>query len=67
MSKIRTTISIDKELLARAKNHRIGISSFLDIELRRYMALVDNGLDKTNSVGCGCRDLNPSNKLGKLM
>jgi hypothetical protein len=41
MNKIRTTITIDKELLEKAKKNNIPISSFLDIELRRYLCLVE--------------------------
>lgn len=40
MNKIRTTIIIDKELLSKAKEHRVSISSFLDIELRKYIAII---------------------------
>ena len=41
MVKIRTTITINKDLLKKAKEHSISISSFLDIELRRYIALIE--------------------------
>ena len=62
MSKIRTTITIDKDLLNKAKKHRVSISSFLDIELRRYLALIEgksnvNQYDKKDKWTC--RDLNP--------
>lgn len=36
----RTTISPD--LLEKARKHDINISSFLDIELRRYIALIES-------------------------
>ena len=50
MTKIRTTITINKELLKKAKEHNISISSFLDIELRRYIALIEGKCsDKSNS------------------
>ena len=42
MSKIRTTITISPDLLEKAKQHDISISSFLDIELRRYIALIES-------------------------
>ena len=42
MNKIRTTITIDKELLQRAKNNHVAISSFLDVELRKYLAIIEN-------------------------
>ena len=41
MVKIRTTITINKDLLKKAKKHGISISSFLDIELRRYIAFIE--------------------------
>ena len=41
MAKIRTTITINKDLLKKAKEHNISISSFLDIELRRYIAYIE--------------------------
>jgi len=47
MTKIRTTITINKDLLKKAKQYDISISSFLDIELRRYIALIEG---KTYSI-----------------
>ena len=41
MNKVRTTITINKDLLDKAKSHNISISSFLDIELRRYIAFIE--------------------------
>ena len=41
MAKIRTTITINKDLLKKAKEHSISISSFLDIKLREYLALIE--------------------------
>ena len=50
MTKIRTTITINEDLLRKAKEHNVSISSFLDIELRRYLALIEGkGNVKTNS------------------
>jgi hypothetical protein len=42
-SKIRTTITIDKELLNIAHNHKIRISTFLDNNLSQYLSQI-NGL-----------------------
>ncbi len=69
MPKTRTTITISKDLLKKAREKEINISSFVDIELRRYIAFIegnvfDSGFSK--KVECGRRDLNPSFKLGKL-
>ncbi len=79
MVKIRTTITINKDLLKKAKHHSISISSFLDIELRRYIALIEgkqtnphkfseesNQSEIHNTFECGHRDSNPGYKLGKL-
>ena len=41
MKKTRTTITIDIDLLRRGKKNRISISSFLDIELRKYLAVIE--------------------------
>ena len=42
MVKARTTITISKDLLKQAKEREINISAFVDIELRRYIALIEN-------------------------
>ena len=61
MTKARTTITISKELLKKARKHEINISSFLDIELRRYIALIEGKHTKNQSKKqkWTCRDLNP--------
>ena len=41
MYKIRTTITIDRDLLKRGKKNRVSISSFLNIELRKYLAIIE--------------------------
>ena len=41
MTKARTTITIDKDLLKKAKEMGINVSAFLDIKLREYIALVE--------------------------
>ena len=38
--KVRTNITIDKELLEDARKYRISVSGFIDVELRRYLALI---------------------------
>jgi len=45
--KIRTTISIDKNLLKDAKKHRIRISTFLDRKLRECLNNI-NGVFETS-------------------
>ena len=42
MTKTRTTITISKDLLKKAREMEINISSFVDIELRRYIALISS-------------------------
>ncbi len=41
MSKIRTCITIEEEVFNKAKAKGINISSFVDIELRRFLALTE--------------------------
>ena len=62
MNKVRTSITIDKELLDRARKQNVGISSFLDIELRRYLAIIEGKYIVKNSK-CSRRDSNPSLRL----
>jgi predicted DNA-binding ribbon-helix-helix protein len=68
MTKRKLTLTINEDLLGKARYNDINLSSFLEIELRRYLALIQG---KSLSVlkkeqECGRRDLNPSFKLGKL-
>ena len=42
MTKIRTTITIDKELLNIAQHHKIRISTFLDRKLRECLSDFSN-------------------------
>ncbi len=65
MPKRKLTLAIDKDLLKKVKDRDINISSFLEIRLREYIALIDGS---TGDIAgkCGRRDLNPSFKLGKL-
>lgn len=41
MPKTRTTITISKNLLKKAREQEVNISSFVDIELRRFLALIE--------------------------
>jgi len=43
--KIRTTITIDKDLLKKAKKHNIRISTFLDKKLRECITNIDGVFD----------------------
>jgi hypothetical protein len=49
MTKIRTTITIDKELLDIAHHHKIRISTFLHNSLREYLSQINGSrsLQKT--------------------
>lgn len=66
--KRRITISLHKNLIRDAQKLKIDISSFVEIELRKYIAVIDRRNDETSLKRdeCGRRDLNPSFKLGKL-
>ncbi len=41
MPKTRTTITISRDLLKKARDNEVNISSFVDIELRRFLALIE--------------------------
>ena len=66
--KRRITISLHKNLIRDAQKLKIDISSFVEIELRKYIAVIDRRNDESSLKRdeCGRRDLNPSFKLGKL-
>jgi post-segregation antitoxin (ccd killing protein) len=53
----KLTLSVDDEIIKKAKELNINISTFLEVRLVDYIS---------NRVECGRRDLNPSFKLGKL-
>ena len=73
MTKVRTTITISKDVLKKAREKEINISSFVDIELRRYLALLEGKQSNKQDVfgaafsekggECSRRDLNPSLRL----
>jgi hypothetical protein len=64
MTKVRTIITIEKDLLEKARKYNLSISGFIDIKLREYLALIDQ-VSKKNKSECGYRDLNPGYWLGK--
>jgi len=53
MTKIHTTITIDKELLNLAHHHKIRISTFLGNSLREYLSQINGSknLRKVEAVG----------------
>jgi post-segregation antitoxin (ccd killing protein) len=54
MPKTRTTITISKDLLKKAREKEVNISSFVDIELRRYLALTEGKIhSETEQDGLG--------------
>ena len=42
MKKIRTTITISKDLVKKTKKNNIKISTFLDRKLREYIAIINS-------------------------
>ena len=40
MNKVRTTITIDRRVLKKARQEGINISSFTEIKLREFLALI---------------------------
>ena len=61
MTKIRTTITIDKELLNIAHNHKIRISTFLHNSLIEYLGKINgaDGFRKAEAAGS-----NPAQSMG---
>ena len=61
MTKIRTTITINKELLKIAQHHKIRISTLLDNNLRNYLSQINgkNNLRRVEAAG-----LNPTQSIG---
>lgn len=41
MKKVRTSITISGDLVEKAREYNVNISSFLDIELRKYIAFIE--------------------------
>jgi len=56
MTKIRTTITIDAELLNLAHHHKIRISTFLHNILREYLGKI-NGASRLDMAEVGCSNL----------
>jgi len=53
MTKFRTTITIDPELLKIARHHKVRISTFLDSSLREYLSQINGSksLRKVEAAG----------------
>ena len=70
MDKVRVNILLDREIRQKCKEYGINISAFTEIKLQEYIALKEGRGESPKSAHnlneCGCRDLNPSYKLGKL-
>ena len=61
MARKMTSMRIEEELLRKAKKHGINVSAFLDIELRKYIALIEGKLGNNPS-----KDLINTNHLTPL-
>ncbi len=76
MVKQNLTLTVNKDLIKKARNQGMNISSFLEIRLNEYFALLEGNSQNNQKevfgtaffkkAECGRRDLNPSYKLGKL-
>ncbi len=76
MAKQKLTLSINEKTLKKAREKDINISSFLEVRLWEYIALIEGNLQNiqkgvfctafSKKAECGRRDLDPSCKLGKL-
>ena len=62
MTKRKLTLAIDETLLKKAKELEINFSSFLEIRLREYIALIEES-NGNYAVQRVCRDSNPSQRL----
>ena len=89
-NKVRTTLTLDKTVIKRAKELDINISAAAERGIIDYIKEMENlrrenkepddknwannsynsrqssGSNNSKNKKCGCRDLNPSHKLGKL-
>ncbi len=66
MTKRPLNLLVDEDLINRARNHGLVLSKFFENKLQEYFSFIDVVNKSQNMSECGCRDLNPSNKLGKL-
>ncbi len=62
MVKQNLTLTVNKNLIKKARKHDMNISSFLEIRLREYIAL-DDDIVKREKVKRTYGDLNPSIRL----
>ena len=62
MKKKPLNLLINEDLVKKAREHDINLSSFLELRLREYLALIDR-VSKENKSECSRRDLNPSGRL----
>ena len=65
MKKIHLNLSVNKELVDKAKDQGIVISKFLENKLQEYFSFIEAVSKPQNTSLCGYRDLNPSKWLGK--
>ena len=68
MTKIRTTITIDKELLDIAHHHKIRISTFLHNSLSEYLGKINgNGRRLHTAEFAGSNPAKPINPLKTII
>ncbi len=75
MNKKPLNLSINDNLIDRARKHGINLSAFLEIKLQEHLALIEgkqsfyhnasNAEVSKESHQCGYRDSNPGRWLGK--
>ena len=58
MTKYKLTLSLNKDVVKRAREHGINISAFLEIKLEEHLALIHGKRYKKSDEWTG-RDLNP--------
>jgi hypothetical protein len=76
MSKQKLTLSVNQNVVKKAREHDINISTFLEIRLNEYISLLEgNTINNKEEVfgsafskkgECGHRESNPGRGLGRL-
>ncbi len=62
MTKQKLTLAIDQDLLKNVKNRDINISSFLEVKLQEYLAII-NGASFVQKYGSGLVEIRTQDLL----
>ena len=61
MVRRKVTLRLNGDVVQKAKDAGVNLSYFLEVKLIEHLTRKEMVVEE-----CGCRDLNPSYKLGKL-